>query len=53
MKFIDIPKPVETNNKHMNNVGKMIQLVEDCKMEEKVPTLDDTQNVFLNGIHQC
>ena len=40
-------KPVETNNKHMNNVGKMIQLVEDCKMEEKVPTLDDTQKTLF------
>lgn len=36
-------EPVESNNKHIKNVGKMIQLVEDCKKEEKVPTLDDSE----------
>ena len=36
-------EPVESNNKHIINVGKMIQLVEDCKKEEKVPTLDDSE----------
>jgi len=36
-------EPVESNNKHIKNVGKMIQLVEDCKKEENVPTLDDSE----------
>jgi L-rhamnose mutarotase len=36
-------EPVESNTKHIKNVGKMIQLVEDCKKEEKVPTLDDSE----------
>ena len=36
-------EPVESNTKHIKNVGKMIQLVEDCKKEENVPTLDDSE----------
>ena len=36
-------EPIESSIKHIKNVGKMIQLVEDRKKEEKVPTLDDSE----------
>lgn len=36
-------EPVESNIKHIKNVGKMIQIVEDCKKGESLPTLDDSE----------